>query len=79
MTETLYLQVTAITEEYLGPAAERFLARQITFHLGKSPIELQNEDIPMLIEWTRVTLGMLTEDREMIEEYAGKMAKLVQT
>jgi hypothetical protein len=77
VTETLYIQVTAITEEYLGPAAERFLARQISFHLGKLPTELENADIPMLIEWTRVTLGMLTEDREMIEEYAVKMAKLV--
>jgi hypothetical protein len=77
MTEELYRQVTTITEEYLGPAAERFVSRQITFHLGKEPQELTGEDLPKLIEWTKVTLGLLTEDRTMIEEYALKMNKLV--
>jgi hypothetical protein len=77
MTQELYQQVTAITEEYLGPAAERFVARQISFHLGKSPAQLENHDIPKLIEWTKVTLGLLTEDRQMIEDYANKMSKLV--
>jgi hypothetical protein len=77
VTQELYQQVTDITEEYLGPAAERFLARQISFHLGKSPQELDNADLPKLIEWTKVTLGLLTEDREMIEDYAHKMGRLV--
>jgi hypothetical protein len=76
VTDALYLQVTAITEEYLGPAAERFVARQITFHLNKTPQELEVEDIPKLIEWTKVTLGLLTEDRKMIEDFGNKMARL---
>jgi hypothetical protein len=75
--EKLYRQVTEITEEYLGPAAERFVIRQITFHLGKSPQELSGEDLPKLIEWTKVTLGLLTQDRRMIDEYATKMTQLV--
>jgi hypothetical protein len=76
MTDALYLQVTAITEEYLGPAAERFVARQITFHLNKTPQELEIDDIPKLVEWTKVTLGLITEDRQMIEDFGDKMTRL---
>ncbi len=75
--EELYHQVTSIAEEYLGPAAERFVSRQITFHLGKEPRELASEDLPKLIEWTKITLGLLTEDRTIIDEYALKMNRLV--
>lgn len=79
MTPGLYEKVTFITEEYLGPATERFLVRQITFHLGKTPQELQMGDLPKLIEWAKVTLGLLTEDRDMIEEFAEKIGRLVET
>lgn len=73
----LYDRVIIIMEEYLGPAAERFIARQVTFHLHKSPDELTSDDLPKLIEWTKVTLGLLTEDRDIIDEYAKRMTKLV--
>jgi hypothetical protein len=76
---TLYLRVTSITEEYLGPAAERFVTRQISFHLGKQPQELSRADLPTLIEWSRVTLGLLTEDRQLVDEYARKLTELSQT
>jgi hypothetical protein len=74
---SLYNRVTGITEEYLGPAAERFVARQITFHLGKAPEELNQADLPKLIQWTKVTFSLLTEDRNAIEEYIHKMEQLV--
>lgn len=77
MTINLYHQVTDITEEYLGPAAERFVARQISFHLGKDPQDLSDEDIPTLIEWTKLTLGLLTEDKGLIDDYTHKMEQLV--
>jgi hypothetical protein len=78
MTEgPLYEQVVLIMEEYLGPAAERFIARQVTFHLHKAPDELSSEDLPKLIEWTKVTLGLLTEDRDLIDEYEQRMSHLV--
>jgi hypothetical protein len=73
----LYDRITDITEEFLGPAAERFVTRQITFHLGKSPEELSQEDLPKLIQWTKVTFSLLTEDRVAIEEYIHKMEQLV--
>jgi hypothetical protein len=75
-TSILYQQVTLITEEYLGPAAERFVARQISFHLDKTPEALTRDDLPKLIEWTRITFSLLTENRQLIDEYIGKIAKL---
>ena len=77
MSAGLYEQVSGITEEYMGPATERFLIRHITFRLGKSPQELTDDDIPTLIEWTRATLGLLTEDRKLIDDYVTKMNQLV--
>ena len=77
MTDQLYRQVISITEEYLGPAAERFLARQILAHLDKDPSELVAEDLPKLIEWSRVTLSLLTDDRKLIEDYVTKMTRLI--
>jgi hypothetical protein len=76
--ELLYRQVTDIMEPLLGPAAERFVVRQIASHLGKLPQELTSDDIPKLIEWTKVTLGLLTEDRQLIDEYEHKMAELAE-
>jgi hypothetical protein len=76
MTEQLYHQVVTIAEEYLGPAADRFITRQITFHFDKPPQELTAADIPKLVEWTKVTLGLITEDRQVVEEFTRKMAAL---
>jgi hypothetical protein len=76
MTETLYNQLVTITEEYLGPAAPRFIDRQIAAHLGKTSHEITASDLPKLAEWTRVTLGLLTEDRAIIDDYSSKVARL---
>ena len=76
LADQLYRQVTHITEEYLGPAAGRFVDRQISFHLGKQPQELSSDDLPILIEWTRITFGLITEDRTLVEEYAHKLNQL---
>ena len=72
----LFDKVVAITEEYLGPAAPRFITRQISFHLNKSPQELIEGDIPELAEWTKVTLALLTEDKNLVQEYAAKIIRL---
>jgi hypothetical protein len=74
---TLYNHVITITEEYLGPAAERFVNRQISFHLQKQPQDLNSQDLPKLIEWSRVTLGLLTEDSHLVNEYVHKLNELV--
>jgi hypothetical protein len=74
--DQLYREVIKVTEEYLGPAAERFVARQISFHLNKSPQDLTSADLSKLIEWAKVTLGLLTEDRDVVDEYERKLTNL---
>ncbi|HVU59670.1 MAG TPA: hypothetical protein VHC98_02425 [Candidatus Saccharimonadales bacterium] len=73
---TLYDRVVRITLVYLGPAADRFISRQVQNHLHKQPEELSEEDLSRLIDWIRVAVSFLTEDSELIEEYTSQLAKL---
>jgi hypothetical protein len=74
---SVYDQVVSVTHVYLGPAADRFIARQVENHLHKSPAELSHSDLLSLIDWIRVVVSLLTEDGEIIEEYVGELEKLV--
>ena len=74
--ETLYSRVVRVTHVYLGPAADRFIARQVQNHLHKQPEELSGEDLEKLIDWIRVTVSLLTEDNEIIEEYIVQLQRL---
>jgi hypothetical protein len=68
VTTTLCDQVIDVIEEYLGPAAERFIKRQVSFHLKKKPEELSKHDLPQLSEWVKVSLALLTEDKAMVDK-----------
>lgn len=72
----LYDKVVRITNVYLGPTADRFIARQVQHHLHKSPEELSEADLLKLIDWIRVAVSLLTEDSEVVEEYAEQLRKL---
>ena len=74
--ETLYDRVVRVTHVYLGPAADRFIARQVQNHLHKQPSELSAKDLQHLIDWIRVTVSLLTEDSEIIEEYISQLIAL---
>jgi hypothetical protein len=76
MTAELSREVIRITQDYLGPASERFITRLINFHLAKEPEELTRKDIPGLAEWIKVSLGLLTEDRELVDECQKRILKL---
>jgi hypothetical protein len=76
MTETLYANIVKVVELYLGPAAPRFVERQINSHLNKAPEEVTSEDIAQLVEWIRVSLALLTDDRATIDECARKLIQL---
>jgi hypothetical protein len=76
MTADLLSQVISITQDYLGPASERFIKRLINFHLDKEPEELQKKDLPTLAEWIKVSLGLLTEDRTMVDECERRVMEL---
>jgi hypothetical protein len=73
---SIYDQVVRITNVYLGPAAERFISRQVENHLHKAPQDLSKADLLGLIDWIRVVVSLLTEDDEIIEEYVGELKKL---
>lgn len=82
MTEfnlTLYERVVQVTHVYLGPAADRFIARQIQNHLHKEPYDLSNSDLLQLIDWIKVAVSLLTEDSEIIEDYTQKLQSLAQS
>ena len=72
----LYDQVVRVTHVYLGPAAERFVARQVENHLHKRPEELSRDDLLKLIDWIRLAVSLLTDDSEIIEEYTLQLLRL---
>ena len=75
-TDSVYDQVVRITLSYLGPAANRFIARQVKNHLHKAPEKLSPADLLKLTDWIRVAVSLLTEDSAVIEEYIAELQKL---
>ena len=69
-------QILEISQDYLGPAAERFIDRQISTHLKKHPEKITRQDIYKLIDWIKLSFALLTNDTDMVEQYA-KRLKLV--
>jgi hypothetical protein len=76
---TVYDKVVRITQSYLGPAANRFIARQVENHLHKTPHDLSPADLLSLIDWIRVAVSLLTEDSTTVEEYIAQLQKLAQS
>ena len=72
----LYEHVVRVTVVYLGPAANRFITRQLQNHLNKSPEELTKQDLAKLIDWIQVAVSIITEDKEIVEEYIAQLHKL---
>ncbi len=72
----LYAKVVRVTHVYLGPAADRFIDRQVENHLHKSPEDMSKKDLLQLIDWIKVAVSLLTDDSEIVEEYAAQLYKL---
>jgi hypothetical protein len=72
----VYDEVVRVTHVYLGPAADRFIARQVENHLHKTPAKLSRTDLHDLISWIRAVVSLLTEDAEIIEDYIAELEKL---
>ncbi len=73
---TLYDRIVRVTHVYLGPAADRFIDRQIRNHLHKAPQDISFSDLDKLIDWIRAAVSFLTEDSEIVEEYTAELSKL---
>ena len=76
MAAALYDTIVDVLTYYLGPAAPRFVDRQIEFHLHKSPQEITAADLERLIEWIRVSLSLLTHDRRIVDECTQRLTQL---
>jgi hypothetical protein len=74
---TTYEEVVHITHAYLGPAAGRFVNRQVRNHLHKEPEGMTKKDLSRLIDWIRIAVSLLTEDEQIVEEYIGQLEHLV--
>lgn len=72
----LYQEVVDITTSYLGPAAERFITRQIKTHLHKNPDQLSPEDIAKLVDWIKIAIALLTEDDKTVQDYTENLLRL---
>jgi hypothetical protein len=72
----LYERIIHVTEDYLGPAAKRFVDRQIVSHLNKPPERILPEDIPALTEWTAAVFSLLTEDHRTVQEFTRRLEEL---
>lgn len=73
---SLYEHAVAICSDYLGPAGERFMRRQIATHLNKKPEELRKEDLPELTNWARLTFAMLTDEARVIDDFSERLTAL---
>ena len=76
ITSPLYEQAVEIGTDFLGPAGERFMRRQISTHLNTEPENLRREDIEELVNWVRLTFALLTDDAAHIEAFANRLLAL---
>lgn len=74
--KSLYSRAVAISTEFLGPAGERFLQRQISTHLHIKPDELQQKDLLELVDWVRLAVSLLTDDEELVDDFTSKLLQL---
>ena len=70
---TIYYEILKVSEEFLGPAAKRFLDRQISFHLKKNPEELSKNDLVELAEWISSSALLLIDDKKVVDDFNNKI------
>jgi hypothetical protein len=73
---TLYDKIIGITEDYLGPAAPRFINRLVASHLGKPAPKIAYRDLPELVVWIKLAATVITEDERLVDEYLQRLEAL---
>ena len=76
MDKSLYAKAVKVSEEYLGPAGERFLRRQIDTHLGIEPEMLKRQHLPKLTKWTELAFALLTSDHYEVTAFTDNLLSL---
>lgn len=75
-TNKLYKDMLEISQEYLGPASERFVNRQISMHLDKDPANITKEDVKALLKWIRPAMAHITHNQQLIDDFTNKLKAL---
>ncbi len=71
-----YSEVVDISRDYLGPAAARFIDRQIKTHLEQEPRHLSPKDLSELMDWIKLAFSVLTNDEKVTQEYIKRLQNL---
>lgn len=74
--DTLYNKTVRVSEEYLGPAAERFIRRQITTHLDIEPEKLDQKNLSKLIDWSSIAFALMTKNSHDIDSFTQDLKSL---
>lgn len=72
----VYNRMVDVTHAYLGPAANRFVERQVRSHLHKEPEAVTQGDLAGLIDWMKMAISLLTDDRTVVEAYVQQLRQL---
>lgn len=62
-----YKQAFDELKPYFGQMTARFLNRQITAHVGKSPYTIAASDKKILAKWVKVSAGLLLDDETAVK------------
>jgi hypothetical protein len=69
-------EIIAVSQDYLGPASERFINRQASTHLNKKLEDLTRADLVKLVDWIRLSFALLTNDSRLVDEYASRLLRI---
>jgi hypothetical protein len=73
---SLFDDLVTITYDYLGPAADRFVVRQIRNLLDKDPAQLEQNDLRQLIDWIQIAMRLVTDDPLIVDRYVADLESM---
>lgn len=73
---SLYIQAVEVGTDFLGPAGERFMRRQISTHLNIEPEQLRRTDVEELVAWVRLTFALLTDNAAQVDAFTDRLLAL---
>jgi hypothetical protein len=74
--KTLYDRTVRVSEDYLGPAGERFIRRQISTHLNIEPEQLNKQNLGKLIDWSSIAFAMVTKNPKDVDDFTRDLQSL---
>lgn len=66
---SLAQSIVKVVSNYLGPAAEKFVNRQATFHLGQGVTlaSLSESNLPELFKWIEISAKLLIDEDKVAQ------------